>query len=95
VIKESAKEIVGREAESMLKEDLQQWRCAIAAHRGPGESDSRQVCKSHFHLRWTIGTGAGERRPWLGRSFAKWRNAREETEITRKKMRNGSGVRND
>jgi hypothetical protein len=40
--------------------------------------------------------GAGGRQPWLGGGIAKARNRGDrETEITRKTMRNGSGVRSD
>jgi hypothetical protein len=54
-----------------------------------------QVCGSHFHLRWIIETSAGVRRHgWEEILLRRGIKVSEETEIARKKKRNGDGVRN-
>jgi hypothetical protein len=83
MIEESAEEVTSRKAESALEEGGEHHNLihsvlgcpprqqdAIAAPRGPGESDSQQACRFHYHLQWAAGKGADTRRPWLGRRIA-------------------------
>jgi hypothetical protein len=91
VVKESTEEIVGRDAESTLKErekhhNLIRIGCCdvFPSGRMPLQHDTvwekavhNEFCESHFHPRGMTKTGASARRPWLGRNFVTTRDRRE------------------
>jgi hypothetical protein len=80
VIKESAEEIAGREAESALRKGK---NTTISLVLCVGRSSP--VVGSRFHLQRMLETGAGARQPWPGRRFGKVRNQGERGDGDREK----------